>query len=75
MAVSINGSLASGWTLQPGGLISFAKAPAAGATVRAGFLFDVPVRFSEDRLELSGATFAAGEMPSVPIVELREDGL
>lgn len=75
VAVSINGSLASGWTLQPGGLISFTHAPAAGAAVRAGFLFDVPVRFAEDRLELSGATFAAGEVPSVPIVELREDGL
>lgn len=46
---------------------------AAGATVRAGFLFDVPVRFGEDRLDISGAEFAAGEAPSVPLVELRED--
>ena len=47
--------------------------PAAGAQVRAGFLFDVPVRFAEDRLEIAGADFAAGEAPSVPIVELREE--
>jgi hypothetical protein len=32
----------------------------------------VPVRFAEDRLELSGVTFAAGDVPSVPLVELRE---
>jgi uncharacterized protein (TIGR02217 family) len=40
--------------------------------VRAGFLFDVPVRFAEDRLEIAGATFIAGDAPSVPVVEVRE---
>jgi uncharacterized protein (TIGR02217 family) len=53
-------------------VIEFAVPPAAGAEVRAGFLFDVPVRFQEDRLELAGAAFAAGEAPSVPVVEVRE---
>ena len=33
---------------------------------------DVPVRFAEDRLSLSRATFAAGEIPSVPLIEIRE---
>jgi uncharacterized protein (TIGR02217 family) len=42
--------------------------------VRAGFLFDVPVRFAEDRLDVAGAAFAAGEAPSVPVVEVREAG-
>ena len=46
--------------------------PSTGAIVRAGFLFDVPVRFAEDSLEIAGASFAAGEAPSVPIVEIRE---
>jgi len=46
-------------------------APTAGAEVRAGFLFDVPVRFAEDRLEASRATFLAGELASVPLVEVR----
>ena len=46
-----------------------------GVTIRAGFLFDVPVRFGSDRLEITGASFAAGEAPSVPVIELREDGL
>jgi uncharacterized protein (TIGR02217 family) len=52
--------------------VVFAVAPAAGAEVRAGFLFDVPVRFAEDRLEVSGAGLAAGEAPSVPLIEVRE---
>ncbi|HMO68142.1 MAG TPA: DUF2460 domain-containing protein, partial [Novosphingobium sp.] len=71
--VSVNGTpLVSGWVLEPGGMIVFATAPAAGAIIRAGFLFDVPVRFAEDRLEVAGAAFAAGEAPSVPVVEIRE---
>ena len=37
----------------------------------AGFLFDVPVRFDTDRLEISLTAFAAGALPSVPIVEIR----
>jgi uncharacterized protein (TIGR02217 family) len=71
--VSVNGTpQASGWTLDPGGIITFAAAPSSGAEIRAGFLFDVPVRFAEDKLEVSGAAFAAGEAPSVPIIEVRE---
>jgi uncharacterized protein (TIGR02217 family) len=45
-----------------------------GSEVRAGFRFDVPVRFAEDRLAVSRATFEAGEIASVPLIELREDG-
>ncbi|HEX8668169.1 MAG TPA: DUF2460 domain-containing protein [Allosphingosinicella sp.] len=63
---------ASGWTLAPLGLVRFDAAPAAGAQVRAGFRFDVPVRFAEDRLSVSRATFAAGEAPSVPLIQIRE---
>lgn len=70
--VSINGAASTDWTLETGGKIMFAAAPPAGAEIRAGFLFDVPVRFAEDRLDVSGAVFAAGEAPSVPLVEIRE---
>jgi uncharacterized protein (TIGR02217 family) len=70
--VSIDGVPASGWTLAPAGVIAFAEPPRIGAQVRSGFLFDVPVRFAEDRLDISGAAFAAGEAPSVPVVEVRE---
>lgn len=73
LLVSIDGILQVGtWTLEPGGIVSFGSPPTAGALVRAGFLFDVPVRFAEDRLEIAGAAFAAGEAPSVPVVEVRE---
>jgi uncharacterized protein (TIGR02217 family) len=62
----------TGWTLVERGVVSFAEPPPAGAEVRAGYRFDVPVRFAEDRLSVSRATFAAGEAPSVPLVEVRE---
>ena len=61
-----------GWMLGPMGVVSLAVAPFAGAQVRAGFRFDVPVRFEEDRLTVSRATFLAGEAASVPLVEVRE---
>ncbi|HEX8256183.1 MAG TPA: DUF2460 domain-containing protein, partial [Allosphingosinicella sp.] len=62
----------SGWTLAGLGLVRFEVAPAAGAEVRAGYRFDVPVRFAEDRLSLSRATFEAGEAASVALIEVRE---
>jgi uncharacterized protein (TIGR02217 family) len=61
-----------GWTLAAKGVVQFESAPVQGAEVRASFEFDVPVRFAEDRLSLSRATFAAGEIVSVPMVEIRE---
>jgi uncharacterized protein (TIGR02217 family) len=71
--VSIDGvAQSSGWNLTEMGLIEFTTPPADGALVRAGYLFDVPVRFAADRLDLSGAAFAAGEAPSVPVIEVRE---
>jgi uncharacterized protein (TIGR02217 family) len=62
----------SGWTLAAGGVVSFAAPPAPGEEVQAGFRFDVPVRFEEDRLHVSRATFLAGEAVSVPLIEVRE---
>ncbi len=60
------------WTLDPvTGRVSLAAAPGVGQTVTAGFEFDVPVRFDTDRLDISFAGFAAGEVPSVPVVEIR----
>lgn len=44
--------------------------PAAGAAVTAGFEFDVPVRFDADRLEVSLAAFKAGQIPTIPLVEV-----
>lgn len=70
--VSVDGALVTDWTLNTHGMIRFDVAPAEGAQVRAGFLFDVPVRFAEDRIDISGINFAAGEAPSIPLIELRE---
>ncbi|SNX69046.1 uncharacterized protein (TIGR02217 family) [Cereibacter ovatus] len=53
------------------GLVTFATAPARGVPVTAGFEFDVPVRFDTDRIQISLASFQTGEVPSVPVVEVR----
>lgn len=53
------------------GVVSLTTAPGAGATVTAGFEFDVPVRFDADRIEVSVSSFQAGHMPDVPVVEVR----
>jgi len=53
------------------GIVSFADIPAEAAEITAGFEFDVPVRFDTDRIQTSVASFQAGEVPTVPIVEVR----
>jgi uncharacterized protein (TIGR02217 family) len=53
------------------GRVFLAAAPAVGAPVTAGFEFDVPVRFDGDRISTSLAGFAAGEIPSIPVIEVR----
>ncbi|MFG1478601.1 DUF2460 domain-containing protein [Xanthobacter sp. V4C-4] len=55
------------------GLVTFhaGHVPAAGTVVTAGFLFDVPVRFDTDFLEVNLSAFAAGEIPRIPVIEIR----
>ncbi|HZP70629.1 MAG TPA: DUF2460 domain-containing protein [Pseudolabrys sp.] len=55
------------------GLITFlpGHVPPVGAAVTAGFLFDVPVRFDTDYLEVDLSAFAAGAIPKIPLVEIR----
>jgi uncharacterized protein (TIGR02217 family) len=73
LKVALNGTqVENGWELGSGGIIEFDVAPAVGARVSAGFVFDVPVRFASDELSISLATFLAGEIPSVPLIEVRE---
>ena len=54
------------------GIVTFraGKIPAASAAVTAGFVFDVPVRFDTDFLEVDLPAFEAGEIPRVPIIEI-----
>ena len=68
----LDGAVTAGWTLDAGGWVTFDVPPAAGAAITASFDYDVPVRFAEDRLSVSRATFLAGEAPSVPLIEVRE---
>lgn len=72
VAVSLDGVAADGWELAEAGVIEFADPPAVGVGVRAGFLFDVPVRFEEPTLRVSRSTYLAGELVSVPLIEVRE---
>jgi uncharacterized protein (TIGR02217 family) len=53
------------------GEVVLGVAPAQDAEVRAGFLFDVPVRFDTDTLDFSLTHFEAGEAPAIPLVEIR----
>ncbi len=72
ISIALDGTPISAWSLDDGGKILFDQAPAEGAEITAGYLFDVPVRFAEDRLDITGASFATGEAPSVPLIEVRE---
>ena len=53
------------------GQVTLTEAPTEGAAITAGFEFDVPVRFDTDRLAISVASFEAGEIPAVPVIEVR----
>ncbi|MBN8809799.1 MULTISPECIES: DUF2460 domain-containing protein [unclassified Sphingomonas] len=70
--IAIDGAETGDFALGAGGMVTLGRAPAAGAAVRASFVFDVPVRFADDRLQVSRATFLAGALASVPLVEIRE---
>ena len=52
------------------GTVTFDTAPINGAAIRAGFRFDVPVRFDTDRIEINLDAFHAGRIPSIPLVEI-----
>lgn len=42
-----------------------------GAVVTAGFEFDVPARFDLDVIETNVASFSAGQIPNIPVIEVR----
>ncbi len=75
VAVAVDGAVqaeGTDFTVDPAtGVVSFAVAPAAGTTVTAGFEFDVPVRFDADEIAVNVAAFEAGEIPSIPVIEVR----
>ncbi len=54
------------------GTVTFAAGhiPPPAALVSAGYLFDVPVRFDTDFLEIDMQAFEAGAIPNIPIIEV-----
>jgi uncharacterized protein (TIGR02217 family) len=45
--------------------------PGAGQAVTAGYEFDVPVRFDTERIAISLKAFKAGQIPSIPLIEVQ----
>ena len=52
------------------GIVRFDEPPGNGAIIRAGFRFDVPVRFDIDRIEINLDAFRAGRIPTIPLIEI-----
>jgi uncharacterized protein (TIGR02217 family) len=68
---AIDGTETNAFTLDTAtGQLTLATASANGAAITAGFEFDTPVRFDTDSLSVNLSNFAAGEIPSIPIVEI-----
>ena len=62
----------SGWTLDATiGVVNFTTAPANGVIVRAGFEFDVPVRFDSDTLDVTLDFERLGSITAIPLLEIR----
>lgn len=61
------------FTLEADGVVAFTAGhvPAAGQVVTAGYRFLVPARFDTDEIRVDLSAFVAGEIPSIPLVELR----
>ena len=72
LRVAVAGQEVTGFTPDAAmGVVTLAAAPPAGAAVTAGFCFDVPVRFDTDELRINLTQFAGGDIPDIPIVEIR----
>jgi uncharacterized protein (TIGR02217 family) len=69
--VAIAGAETEAFTAdETSGVVTFAVAPPAGAVITAGYLFDCPVRFDSDALRINLAAFRAGDIPSIPLIEV-----
>jgi uncharacterized protein (TIGR02217 family) len=62
----------SGWSMDATtGVVTFTAAPGNGVIVRAGYEFDVPVRFDTDSLDVTLDVERLGSIPSIPLIEIR----
>ena len=46
--------------------------PGMGEEIAAGYEFDVSVRFDTERLSVSLTAFRAGQIPSIPLIEVQQ---
>ncbi len=53
------------------GLLTFASAPTSGHVIRAGFQFDVPVRFNTDQMMSTLEDYNVNTWGQIPLVEVR----
>ena len=74
VVVAVNGTPTANFIVHATtGLVTFlvGSIPVPAAQVTAGFAFDVPVRFDTDQLSINLQNFAAGDIPEIPVVEVR----
>jgi uncharacterized protein (TIGR02217 family) len=72
--VEVNGALVSGanYSLNTEtGILTFNVAPSNTHVIKAGFEFDVPVRFTNDHIDVSVEQFNAGAVPQVNVIEVK----
>jgi uncharacterized protein (TIGR02217 family) len=72
--VAVNGTATTQFAVSAStGVVTFnaGSIPVPGAMVTAGFEFDVPVRFDTDQISVNLTHFAGGEVPEIPLIEVR----
>ena len=72
--VAVNGLITTQFTVNVlTGVVTFnaGSFPTIGAVITAGYEFDVPVRFDADAITINLAHFAGGEIPHIPLIEVR----
>lgn len=72
--VAVNGTVTTQFTVNVlTGIVTFniGSVPSVNAVITAGFEFDVPVRFDADAITINLAHFAGGEIPHIPLIEVR----
>lgn len=72
--VEVNGSLVSADDYSVNtetGIITFDTAPTDTHAIKAGYEFDVPVRFTNDHIDITVDLFHAGQVPQVNVIEVK----
>ena len=74
VVVKVAGIQVTGFSVDPlSGIVTIDSGaiPGVGEAVTAGFEFDVPARFDTDQLRINLTQFASGDIPGIPVVEIR----